>query len=187
MLYIEKEIPKEEVKMAYNNQYNNNGEYQNRNGGQRESKASVLEPVIIRSFYKDDHKTIDPELFDSKAKEVAKSFIGNDDRGYPIGVSSSQLRRLFDEVKRFEQILLLSTDQWDKQLPYIKMIKSKVAYSVARAAAKKDSDKAVYKNLEKFISSSIDQIKKEQDYHVFVSLFEAAYGFYYELAPKNCK
>ena len=72
-------------------------------------------------------------------------------------------------------------------VPYIKMIKSKVAYSVARAAKQKSEEKGVYKNLEAFISSGIDLIKTQEDYHIFVNLFEAAYGFYYELAPSNCR
>ena len=121
------------------------------------------------------------------ALDVAKSFKGKNKKGNDIGVTSTQLRRIFDEVKRFEQILMLQKNQWENQLPYIKMIKSKVAYSVARAIKQKSEEKGVYKNLEAFISSGIDLIKKQEDYHIFVSLFEAAYGFYYELAPNNCK
>ena len=58
------------------------------------------------------------------------------------------------------------------------MIKSKVAYAIARNGEKK----GVWKNFEYFISSCIDKIETEKDYHVFLSLFEAVYGFYYELA-----
>ena len=63
------------------------------------------------------------------------------------------------------------------------MLKSKIAYDVARVKA--NNDKPYYKNLSDFISSCIDKVKTKEDYHVFVSLFEAVYGFYYELAPKN--
>ncbi len=154
----------------------------NRSGGSfQEDKSFTPSAVKICSFYNSDGKTLIPDLFDKKAQEVAESLIGKNKRGFAIGVSSTQLRKIFDEVKRFEQILLANPEQWDKQLPYIKMVKSKVAYSVARAS--KEKEKAgLYKNLETFISSSIDLIKTEQDYHVFVSLFEAAYGFYYEKA-----
>ena len=118
---------------------------------------------------------------------MAESFKGKNKKGFDIGVTSTQLRRIFEEVKRFEQILLSSEDQWEKQLPYIKMIKSKVAYTVARASKQKSDEKGVYKNLEVFISSCIDLIKKQEDYHIFVNLFEATYGFYYDLAPKSCQ
>lgn len=172
--------------MAYNNNYSKPQCNGNRDRGS-EDKSIVPEAVKISSFYQEDGKTIKSELFDGVAKEVAESLKGKNKKGYDIGVTSTQLRRIFEEVKRFEQVLLFSDDQWEKQLPYIKMIKSKVAYTVARAGKQKSDEKGVYKNLEIFISSCIDLINKQDDYHIFVSLFEAAYGFYYALAPKSCQ
>lgn len=171
--------------MAYNQNYGN------RNGGgfqknQLEDKSETPEPVRIESFYKEDGKTLQEDLFDTTARNVAKSLVGKNLQGRDIGVTSTQLRRIFDEVKRFEKTLQFSDSNWQSQFPYIKMIKSKVAYSVARAAKQKSEEKGVYKNLETFISSGIDLIKSQKDYEAFVNLFEAAYGFYYELAPKNC-
>lgn len=178
--------------MGYDRRYGNQQTYGGRNetGVQRkyfEDKSETPASVKITSFYKTDGKTIQEDLFDAVALKVAQSFKGKDKFGKDIGVTSTQLRRIFDEVKRFEQILVLQENQWEKQLPYIKMIKSKVAYSVARAAKQKADEKGVYKNLEIFISSGIDLIKTQEDYHVFVNLFESAYGFYYELAPGDCK
>lgn len=170
----------------------NFGSGQNRGGGgfqqnrnDREDKSFTPSSVKIGSFYTADKKSIEPNLFDSTAKKVAESFIGKDKAGRTIGITSTQLRRIFDEVKRFEQILSTDSAQWEKQLPYIKMIKSKVSYTVARAAKQKEAERGVYKNLEIFISSSIDLIQSEKDYMAFLSLFEAAYGFYYGLAPKS--
>lgn len=182
--------------MSYGDErrYGNQQSFGNRNGSgggfqknSFEDKSETPNPVKITSFYKADGKTVQEDLFDSVALNVAKSFKGKNKIGKDIGVTSTQLRRIFDEVKRFEQILSLQENQWEKQLPYIKMIKSKVAYSVARAAKQKSEEKGVYKNLEAFISSGIDLIKTQEDYHIFVNLFEAAYGFYYELAPSNCR
>lgn len=157
--------------MAYNN-------YGGGNNRRDEDKSFTPSAIKISSFYSSDGKTLISDLFDKKAQEVAESLIGKNKRGFAIGISSSQLRKIFDEVKRFEQVLLANSEQWDKQLPYIKMVKSKVAYSVARASKEKEKS-GIYRNLEIFISSAIDLIKTEQDYHVFVSLFEATYGFYY--------
>lgn len=160
--------------MAFSNYGGGN---RGRDGGY-EDKSFTPSAIKISSFYNSDGKTLIPDLFDKKAQEVAESLLGKNKRGFTIGISSSQLRKIFDEVKRFEQILLANSELWEEQLPYIKMVKSKVAYSVARAS--KEKEKAgIYRNLEIFISSAIDLIKTEQDYHVFVSLFEAAYGFYY--------
>ncbi len=180
--------------MGYDGRYGNQQSYGNRNGSgggfqktSFEDKSEIPAPIKITTFYNSDGKTVQKDLFDAVALKVAQSFKGKNRMGKEIGVTSTQLRRIFDEVKRFEQILALQENQWEKQLPYIKMIKSKVAYSVARAAKQKSEEKGVYKNLEAFISSGVDLIKTQEDYHIFVNLFEAAYGFYYELAPSNCR
>lgn len=170
--------------MAYNNTYGGKTQFNgNRNGGnfQRESKPDLSETpreVEIDSFY-DEQNNVQETLFDSKAKEIANSFIGKNESGKLYGITSSQIRKIFDEVKRFEKYLMSNNaSEWAKQKPYIKMIKSKVAYAIARNGEKK----GVWKNFEYFISSCIDKIETEKDYHVFLSLFEAVYGFYYELA-----
>ena len=162
-----------------------------RNGGggsktQHEDRSSANPPAQITGFY-EANGSVKVDLFDSTAKKVAESFVGTNKKGDVIGVSSTQLRRIFDEVKRYERILASSNVKWEDQLPYIKMIKSKVAYTVARAAKQKPAEEKVYKNLESFISQGISLVKTKKDYEVFVSLFEAAYGFYYEKAPSSAK
>ena len=152
---------------------------------QFEDKSELKSAVEIKSFYKTGTETPMEDLFDTQAQKIADTLIGKNKKGFTVGVSSTQLRRIFDEVKRFERNLSLAGSKWEEQLPYIKMIKSKVAYSVARAAKSKPEEKGVYQNLEKFISSSINIIKTEKDYRIFIALFEAVYGFYYELAPKK--
>ena len=172
--------------MTHDN-YGNRSGFSNRNGfGNSPQKDLSLtpDPVRIDSFY-DSTGTIKVDLFDATAKKVAESFIGQDKKGHDIGVSSTQLRKIFDEVKRFEQILMGNAGKWNEQLPYIKMIKSKVAYNLTRAGDKDKALKGVYKNLELFISSGIDRIANEKDYHVFVSVFEASYGFYYQSAVEK--
>lgn len=144
----------------------------------------------IKSFYKidADKKTIDPDLFDKTAKAIADSFFEVKENRFTVGVSITQLRRLYDEVKRFQQRLEIAgadTETWEKELPYIKMIKSKVNYTVARMVKTKPKAAQYYKNLSSFIYQSIDLIKTMDDYFVFCSLFEAVYGFYYEHAPKD--
>ena len=146
----------------------------------------VPEKVSIKTFYKTaDNNTADKvirsDLFDDVAKKIAGSFAS--EKG---GVSYTQLRRMYDEAKRFEQLLDADEKNWEKELPYIKMMKSKIRYAVAGAT--KDKGKQVshyYENFASFISDCIDLIHDEQDYRVFISLFEAVCGFYYENAPKN--
>ena len=125
---------------------------------------------------KDGNRIVRPKLFDEDAKKIAESFSSRNDRGYPEGVGSTQLRRLFDEVKRFDQLLQADPEQWDKQLPYIKMIKSKIRYTVARATKTKPALEKYYKKLADFIANGIDLIENRQDYEVFLALFEAVTG-----------
>ena len=144
----------------------------------------------INSFYISGTKNIRPDLFNEFAEKIANSLAKispnpkKTDQPYRNGVTSTQLRKLFDEVKRYERLIINDEiKNWDAQYPYIKMIKSKVHYATARAKKDKKNDAIYYDNLCDFISGGIELIKSPQDYHVFVSLFEAVYGFYYEKRP----
>ena len=129
----------------------------------------------MESFYSDaDKKIVKADLFDITAEKIANGFVKDNK-----GVSGTQMRRLYDEVKRFDQNLDGTRETWDKNYPYIRMIKSKVSYNVARAIEKNKSEADVYKNLSAFIIKYIEMVKDEDDYHVFTALFEAVYGFFY--------
>jgi CRISPR-associated protein Csm2 len=137
----------------------------------------------INSFYVEGTKDVKVELLDKTAEEIAKSLVGvyydRNDKPKEYGVGRTQLRRLFNEVKRFEQKLDGNVETWKKQCPYIKMIKSKACYNIVRACKDKSKEN-VYKELSVFITDGINLIKDEEDYRVFTALFEAVYGFYYE-------
>ena len=146
----------------------------------------------INSFYKSGTKDIRPDLFSEYAERVANSFASvktvTDRNGKPKeirnGITSTQLRRLFDEVKRYERLIVDEDENsWNEQYPYIKMIKSKTHYTVARSKKSNRDSALFYDNLSDFISEGIDLIKSPKEYHIFVSLFEAVYGFYYEKRP----
>ncbi|MCM1322154.1 MAG: type III-A CRISPR-associated protein Csm2 [Bacteroides sp.] len=157
----------------------------------------VARPAVEVSQYKkignfyDAAGKVRADLFNEYAEDVAKSLSVSSPKGGNEGVSSTQLRRLFDEVKRYDRLLSENdSEKWDEQLPYIKMIKSKVRYTAARtkknAKAKHETGtEKCYDNLISFISEGIDLIKTQKDYRVFSALFEAVYGFYYENKPDN--
>jgi len=149
--------------------------------------------ALIGGFYiidSEGKKKVKPDLFDAKAQEIANKFYKNtvnkyNQRPESVGVSGTQLRRVFDEVKRFEYLLQLDSASWDAQLPYIKMIKSKIRYTIARKTRNERKQDALdcYAALSSFLTEGIDAIQEQQDYEVFLALFEAVYGFYYEHAP----
>lgn len=170
--------------MSQNGFYNesNNGKGGNYSHGgstPQGANAQAKPPAVeIGSFYKDGK--IQPDLFDKKAKKIADSFCGNKFSG----VKSTQIRKIYDEVKRFERLLEINENSWEEQLPYIKMIKSKTSYAVARAKKEK-SNAPYYENLGEFIKEGIELIENKKDYQVFLALFEAVYGFYYENKPDD--
>ena len=148
---------------SYVNQPNYGNPY-----GQRQESRPQVKRVEIGGFYSEDGK-LKLDLFDRKANEIADSI---------VGVTRTQLRRIFDEVKRFEQRLAVET--WDDVVPYVRMVKSKVSYQVARAIDKNRSTEGAYRNLSAFITEGISLAGSEKDFRVFLSLFEAVYGFSYE-------
>lgn len=137
------------------------------------------------SFYESDGK-VRKQLYDENAAEIAKSFLyeSADRRGEKRygGVSRSQIRKVFDEFKRLERVVE-EKDNWDEVYPLIKMIKSKVAYNVSRSKKNERNDrgKKCYDELYAFVKAGIDAVNNRRDYSTFCMLFEAVYGFYYEL------
>lgn len=148
----------------------------------------------IKSFYISETNDIRPELFNDYAESVAKCFASKKEfvkkdgsKGINrSGVTSTQLRRLFDEVKSYKRIIKENNKKsWNEQYPYIKMIKAKTHYTIARAKKNDKKNSEYYDNVLTFISEGIDLIHTYQDYSVFVALFESVYGYYYENRPDN--
>jgi CRISPR type III-A-associated protein Csm2 len=130
------------------------------------------------------------KLFDSEAREIADGFIREkeDKKNSYYGVTHSQMRRFYNEVKSLDRKFGESPGAWDKNCLYIPLLKSKVSYNVARAIDKKPAEKDVYKNLSGFIMKYIGMVKDDKDFHIFTLLFEAVYGYYYkETVEKNIK
>ena len=174
--------------MGYDGRYGNQQSYGGRNGsaGGFQKKFDkpdlTYAPQAIEFKFYDEKEHIQEKLFDETANNIAKTFIGKDSKGDKEQVSSTQLRKFFDELKSFEKYFVSTGEsKWEEKKPYIKMIKSKIAYAIAR----KGATKGVYKNLEKFIIDGINQVNKEKDYFTFLSLFEAVCGFYCQILLDN--
>jgi CRISPR type III-A-associated protein Csm2 len=152
-------------------------------GSVTEKKEDGIPSVDLDTFnfYSDkEKKIVFRELFDTTAEKIAEKF-----KNGAYGVTNNQIRRLYDEVKRLDQNLSVAPEEWQKIVPYIMMVKSKVAYNVAKAIADKEREKDVYENLSKFIKRGIWLVEDKEDFHVFTALFEAVYGFYYQINPER--
>jgi CRISPR-associated protein Csm2 len=169
---------------------NDHSRHEDRETGQSYSSVPKYEP--IKTFYigEGKDKTIRPELFDKVARNIALSFVSvSAGKGE---ITSTQLRKIYDEVKRFEQLIKTVKNGWNEQKPYIRLIKSKILYQATRAKNKSSKDRDLinaYDNLVAFLNEGIDfttaSKDSPEDFFIFVSLFEAVYGYYYEFKPNK--
>ena len=133
-------------------------------------------------FWKDkSKKLIDPELFSAKAEKLAKqiSTEGSDRTNNP-----TQIRKFYDEVLRFDSMIKAISeerqkDEFDKLLPYIKMLNAKAAYALGR-------NKLISEGFKDFIASAVGKINDKDDFDAFAGFFEAFMGFY-KFTYKNKK
>jgi CRISPR type III-A-associated protein Csm2 len=108
------------------------------------------------------------ELLDSEAQIWAKEFSHKQ-------ISTHQVRRFFDEVKKYQRLLDAKIKEYADVRPLIYMLKSKANYAVSR------DDKI--EPFADFITKAINEIKKgneEQEklrFKHFCLFFEAVYGF----------
>jgi CRISPR-associated protein Csm2 len=118
---------------------------------------------------------LDPELFSVKAEKLAEDVFGGQLRSNGKANKPTQIRKFYDEVLRFDGILkTIPSDQqkeeFEKLLPYLKMLNAKAAYAMGRDL--------VTKEFKDFLSQSLIQIKNKDDFDIFAGLFEAFMGFY---------
>ncbi len=118
---------------------------------------------------------LDSELFSTKADQFAKEVFDGQIRTNGKANKPTQLRKFYDEVLNFDgrlKSLPIEEQQkeFEKLLPYLKMLNAKAAYAMGRDL--------VTKEFKDFISQSLNQIKIKEDFDIFSGLFEAFMGFY---------
>lgn len=120
------------------------------------------------NFWDDsEHSLINPNLFSETASQLAKTI---SDEKRKNANKYTQLRKFYDEVIRFNNIIKFEKDQFYNLLPYIKMLNAKAAYAEAR--------ELISRSFKDFIKDSVEQVNEAKDIEVFTSFFEAFMGFY---------
>ncbi len=128
------------------------------------------------NFWKDKNKKIiDPELFSTKAEELARKIYREQEESRGKANKPTQLRKFYDEVLRFNSMIQgLSEDkrkeEFEKILPYIKMLNAKAAYALGRDL--------ISKSFKDFIFNSLNKIDDLSDFETFAGFFESFMGFY---------
>jgi CRISPR-associated protein Csm2 len=107
------------------------------------------------------------DLFDSVAQRAAQQVAGdkNNSKNKP-----SQLRQFYDEVVMWEEKLRRKPEDFDKYLPFIRMLNAKVAYAEGR--------KHVDANFVTLLHHGLAQVDDVQTLRNFKLFFEAFMGFY---------
>jgi len=82
----------------------------------------------------------------------------------------SQLRKFYDEVLFFYDRLKGEKDKFQQFLPYIKLIRAKLYYSVGR--------KHITDEFRTMVESCLNQVETWDDFEVFKNFFEAFMGYY---------
>jgi CRISPR-associated protein Csm2 len=119
-------------------------------------------------FWKDKkNKLIKPDLFSVDAESLAKKVA---EEGTKTCNKRSQIRKFYDEVLNFSARVGKDNAEFEKMIPYLKMLNAKAAYAKGRGLI---SD--TFKN---FISISLQQLNDRDDFEVFAGLFEAFMGYY---------
>lgn len=128
--------------------------------------------------YFDRNGVIRAELLDKEALDTATSFVVYEEkfnhrtrkkekRPGKDSLSSSQLRRFFNEFRQLEK--KVDTKGFDKVKPLIKMVKSKVSYASAK----------IPRTFKDFLIKNINNINEEKEFRAFMLCFEAVVGFFY--------
>ncbi|OHB43338.1 MAG: type III-A CRISPR-associated protein Csm2 [Planctomycetes bacterium GWC2_39_26] len=126
----------------------------------------------------DDGKEIERiklRLLLDDAKKWAEKFV----KARPE-LKSAQIRRFYHDVKALQAKIDASGEGekrilFEKNLPLIKMLKSKVAY----ACPKTFSSRKVPMEFREFMDACIDGIDDQKDFEAFTLVFEAVVGYFY--------
>lgn len=99
-------------------------------------------------------------------------------------VSKSQMRKVFDEVKR-HKFALEAGQKWEDIYPQVLMQKAKISYLCKRKSEDNKIDESYYNNLKKLIFQLADDCRSAESYKAYATFLEALYGYYYEIARRK--
>lgn len=127
------------------------------------------------NFWKDKkNKLIKPDLFSADAENLAKKVA---EEGTKTCNKRSQIRKFYDEVLDFSTRIGKDQIEFEKMLPYLKMLNAKAAYAKGRGL--------ISDGFKNFLSHSLQQVNNKDDFEVFAGLFEAFMGYYRLYRPSE--
>lgn len=116
---------------------------------------------------------IDPRLYSDIAEQAAKAVAGE----HRQKNKPTQLRRFYDELVMLQEKVGSAEDRFEQQMPFIQMLKAKVAYAKGR-------DK-VDENFERLLRKVVDEVKDPGTLKQAKLFMEAFMAFYKVHGPKD--
>lgn len=132
-------------------------------------------------FWKDKAKGIlKAELFsemaENEAKKIAQSKDFKEKNKIVNAPAYTQLRKFYNEVLCYKTKIEANEGDFDKYLPYVRMINAKLTYANAKGNITKDCLN--------FFKARINEIFDIKDFYAFADFFEAFIAFYRQYNSK---
>lgn len=113
-------------------------------------------------------KVLKDNLFSDEAEEEVKKW-KNENEKY---ISFSQVRKFYDELLKYNDIVARNESLFEEYKPLIKMIIAKVAYAYAK------DKKGFSKNFYNFVKELIGEIETVEDLKNATLFFESSVAFF---------
>jgi CRISPR-associated protein Csm2 len=156
-------------------QYRGSGSGSFRGGGDRRAPqpAAVIAQVMFMPAAKlRDGQKIDPKLYSDVAEAAAKAVAGEQGDRNPKN-KPSQLRRFYEELVALHDKVRGDQQQFEEQMPFIQMLKAKVAYAEGRDKV----DQNFRSLLNQVVDQAVDPVTLKQA-RLFMEAFMAYYKVY---------
>lgn len=155
----------------YNNNFGTRGTLRPQNG-QTPAQSGQNGKDALRSLPAFDLTNLTKDLFDTVADQCAFAISRTGEKFN----QSTQIRRFYDELVMWNERAQASEQAFEESLPFIYMIKSKVAYAKGRGT--------VDSTFQDFIKKTIDQIVNRKTLNHAKLFMEAVMGFYKQYRTK---
>ncbi len=145
--------------------HNNKASYPN---NQRSEKLlQELPQKYLISCFSSDGKNIDEDLITGKVQKLAKYLM-------TTNLTSTQLRRFYDECVRYEKLSSFAEKKTKLQL-----LVAKVAYGVGR--------KVLPNEFLDFFKNRVERVQEEKDFEFYLQHFEAFVAWFNYKPPEDKK
>lgn len=129
-------------------------------------------------FWKDKAKGIlRADLFSSVAEAEANKIATDKIAKKHKPTAYTQIRKFYDEVLRYKVKISANESEFEKYLPYVRMINAKLTYANAKENL---SEKCLA-----FFKAHINEISDVRDFYAFADFFEAFMAFYKKHSEGN--